>query len=52
VSRGRSEPVLLVLAGCWIDYEKSTSARPLAHSLSNENIQLALCRETFSTTPL
>jgi hypothetical protein len=46
------ETILLVLTGCWIDYEKSTSARRLALSLSNQNFQFAKGRKTLSAAPL
>jgi hypothetical protein len=44
--------ILLVLTGCWIDYEKSTSARRLSLSLGNQNVQFAKGRKTLSSTPL
>jgi hypothetical protein len=44
--------ILLVLTGCWIDYEKSASARRLSLSLSNQDFQFAKGRETLSAAPL
>jgi hypothetical protein len=46
------QTVLPVLAGKRVHNEKSTSARRLALSLSNQNFQFAKDRETLGTTPL
>jgi len=47
-----TKTILLVLTGCWIDHEKSTSARWLALSFGNQNLQFAKGRETLSAAPL